>query len=454
MKYHCLLKLYSVMIIIVLFGISFVSGLSQFDCSSDCNYIDCGDTSIATSSNNLYDTMEPIPIMIPERSQDTINVEIINTPEQFSWKNMDGKDWTTPVKNQGQCGSCWLISAIGALESVINIREGCADINPDLSEQYVLSCLPEAGSCRGGNVENCVFFFINNTSAEGNYCNGVITESTLPYQANDSISCSEKEENWMNYLVPIKSYGESWAYNNIYDLKDTIKSLIYQKGPIMVYFWVTQRFINWGKIHKFPSQYYHDYNEECPHFVNHGIVVLGWKDDLSIGNGGYWICKNTWGPNWGYDGFFNIEYDSLNLGGFLAWVDYDPESFDWGPIVTSISGPVKGKPGEECEYEFTAVDVDGGDDVHFYIDWGDGNRDEWIGPYTSGEPIVIKHTWADRGTYQIRAKSKDVNGMEGNWAQIEIKIPKNKEIQRQSIDIIYKLINYSPILRNIFNYEL
>jgi len=219
----------------------------------------------------------------------------------------------------------------------------------------------------------------------------------------------------------------------------------------MVYFWVTQRFINWGTIHRLPAQYYPDYNEECPHFVNHGIVVVGWKDDPSIGNGGYWICKNSWGQDWGYEGFFNIEYDCLNLGGFLAWVEYDPESFDWGPSITNINGPTSGKSGEEYEYAFTATDADGEADVYYYIDWNDGNKQEWIGPYPSGETISLKHTWENKGTYTLKIKAKDANGMEGNWAQVEIYIPQNKAIQNPYVYLINRLITNWPNLENIFN---
>jgi len=90
----------------------------------------------------------------------SIKPTIIDTPEYFNWMDFEGQDWTTPAKNQGNCGSCGIFSAIGALESIINIREGNADLDVDLSEQYVLSCLPRYGNCTTGvwayKVYSCV----------------------------------------------------------------------------------------------------------------------------------------------------------------------------------------------------------------------------------------------------------------------------------------------------------
>jgi len=427
MKRHLLNKAFLFGIILILLGSGLVVGYTEGFLTVKNNLKNCKLVKSDFSSNIEYPIMAPMPIYAPDREPNFFNISIIDTPNQFNWKNKDGKDWTSPVKNQGNCGSCWLFASMGALESVINIKEDCAELDPDLSEQYVLSCMPEAGSCSGGNVENCVYYFINSTGPEGNFHNGVIFESCLDYYADDDIPCSEKCENWEDYLVPISGYEESWEYYNIPELRDTIKSLVYQKGPIMVYFWASQRFMNWGLLHKFPSQYYPDYNENCPYFVNHGITVVGWKDDPSVGNGGYWICKNTWGTNWGYNGFFNIEYDILNLGGFIAWVDYDPESFDWGPIAPDINGPKTGEPGEEYGFIFTSMDPDGDDDVFYYIDWGDGFSEEWIGPYGSGESVEIKHIWENTENYNIRVKAKDDLGRESNWAEQNLRLSRDRK---------------------------
>jgi hypothetical protein len=414
-------------IIFLLFKSGFVLGFSDSEYSSKFHIQTIKNEKISYFFNEDYPTMTPLPINISTREPNIFDIELINTPDQFSWKNLNGRDWTSPVKNQGNCGSCWLFAAMGALESIINIREKCAELDPDLSEQYVLSCLPAAGSCNGGNTENCVFYFINSTSPEGNYHNGVIPESCFEYYADDDINCNEKCENWKDLLVPISDFNESWEYYNIPELRDTIKTLVYQKGPIMVYFWASQRFIRWGTFHRQPTQYYPDFNEDCPYFVNHGITVVGWKDDPSIGNGGYWICKNTWGPNWGYDGFFNIEYDCLNLGGFIAWVDYNAESFNWGPTAPEIDGPKSGVPGMDYTFKFTSMDPDGNDDIYYYIDWGDGEFEEWNGPYESGEFIEIEHTWEEKQNYDIRAKAKDIMGRESSWALQKFRMSRDKQ---------------------------
>jgi len=432
----------------ILFGSGLVSGYNINSFNTKSNSKPISFDKIDYIFDEEFPTMPPIDLS--SKKIESINISQINTPGEFSWKNIDGKDWTTPAKNQGNCGSCWLFSAMGAFESVINIREGCAELDPDLSEQYVLSCLPAAGSCNGGNIENCVFYYINSTSPTGNYHNGVITEECFEYQSNfDYIpSCSDKPANWEDFLVPILDYSESWTFEYIPQLRDTIKSLVYQKGPIMVYFWASQRFIRWGAFHKQSWQYYPDYNENCPNFVNHGITVVGWKDDPSIGNGGYWICKNTWGTNWGYNGFFNIEYDILNLGGFIAWVDYDPNSFNWGPIIPEINGPNRGKPGEEYTYEIKSLDPDGDDNLYYYIDWGDGDIQEWIGPYASNESLEIKHIWENKANYYIRAKAKDISGRESNWAALKVIIPRDKVINNIHTILLW-LFERFPIFRNL-----
>ncbi|MEF8848161.1 MAG: C1 family peptidase [Candidatus Thermoplasmatota archaeon] len=270
-------------------------------------------------------------------------VTIVDTPSQFSWTNYRGKDWTTEVKNQGQCGSCWDFTALGVIESIINIREKQPELNPDLSEQYVLSCLPKAGGCNGGSTYD-TFEYIKDTSEDGNHCNGIIPEEYFSYQADSNIPCSQKEDDWQNFLIPISDYGYLNLDGTEHDRKK-IKSKIYKDGPVGTYIAATDQFRKWGIQNHNKTAYYPKTLQ--PSWINHMVTIVGWKDDPNIENGGYWICKNSWGKFWGYNGFFNIEYDTLHIDDVgIMWADYNKNDFNWPPKANP-GGPYQAKIDEK-----------------------------------------------------------------------------------------------------------
>ena len=87
------------------------------------------------------------------------------------------------------------------------------------------------------------------------------------------------------------------------------------------------------------------------------------------------------------------------------------------PEAPDIDGPVIGIVGIEYEYYFSTTDPDE-DDVYYYIEWGDGQVDEWVGPYKSGELAKVSHTWTSPDDYEIRAKAKDTNDAESEWSDV------------------------------------
>jgi C1A family cysteine protease len=105
----------------------------------------------------------------------------------LDWRN-NGGDYTTPAKNQGNCGSCFAFSAMGALEAMINIANSNPNLDLDLSEQYILSCVGPQGLCpndcvSGGNAYYA-FWYIKDGVSPSN--NGALPESCFTYQAVDS----------------------------------------------------------------------------------------------------------------------------------------------------------------------------------------------------------------------------------------------------------------------------
>jgi hypothetical protein len=79
------------------------------------------------------------------------------------------------------------------------------------------------------------------------------------------------------------------------------------------------------------------------------------------------------------------------------------------------------------EFFISTIDPEG-DDIYYYVDWGDGITSSWMGPFISGEKITISHTWDERGTYTIKAKAKDIHNDESEWSELEVSIPRDKAL--------------------------
>lgn len=98
------------------------------------------------------------------------------------------------------------------------------------------------------------------------------------------------------------------------------------------------------------------------------------------------------------------------------------ESINSPPNPPTITGPVTGKP--RIEYDYTLVTTDPEEDqVHYFIDWGDGTTSDWVGPSNSGDEVTFSHTWSKKGTYTVRAKAKDALGYEGAWENLTVSMP-------------------------------
>jgi hypothetical protein len=87
-----------------------------------------------------------------------------------------------------------------------------------------------------------------------------------------------------------------------------------------------------------------------------------------------------------------------------------------GPFPPDINGPSEVEIGNEYDFTFVTSDPEE-TDVYYYIDWGDGNAEEWTGPYASGEEITISHTWLIGGNTTIKAKAKNTFGAESIWSE-------------------------------------
>jgi len=214
----------------------------------------------------------------------------VETPITFDWRKKDGKDWMTPVKDQGACGSCWAFSAVGIVEPQYNIFYDNPDFDPDLSEQYLVSdCCADCGDCGGGWLSTALEFI---------RYEGITDEACFPYIASDC-PCSDRCSDWNNRLWKI-----NYTAGPLPDDVETIKKYLIKKGPLSV-------------AMKYDGYWDKDiYRCSDDYGVNHAVVIVGYNDI-----GGYWIVKNSWGSNWNDDGYFKVGYGECSIENYVYYAN-------------------------------------------------------------------------------------------------------------------------------------
>jgi outer membrane protein assembly factor BamB len=186
-----------------------------------------------------------------------------------------------------------------------------------------------------------------------------------------------------------------------------------------------------------------------------GTIFLGtWE-------GGYVIAVNPDGtekwkekidyftdspPAIGIDGTI---YIGSRKEGLYAFGPLDPNA----PTAPTIQGQSQGKIKKEYSYNFSSIDPLG-KDVWFYISWGDGTVENWVGPYHSGEIVTISHTWTVKGTYVIEVRAKNTENLWGPYGTLEVTMPYSYEPQFPFIErLLDHFPNAFPILRYLLGFN-
>ncbi|CAF1313205.1 unnamed protein product, partial [Rotaria sordida] len=208
----------------------------------------------------------------------------------------NSQGYVTPVKDQGQCGSCWAFSAIASLESQQRKKTGNL---VGLSEENLVDCSRPYGNqgCNGGRMDYAFKYIIDNA--------GIATEASYPYTATDNGPCSYQAANvgaTMTGYVDIKSGSEA-------DLQAAIATI----GPISVA-------IDAGHS---SFQFYNSgvYNERScsTRSLNHAVLAFGFNKTASKP---YYIVKNSWGPSWGKNGYIWMTLGTKNQCGIASMASY------------------------------------------------------------------------------------------------------------------------------------
>jgi hypothetical protein len=123
------------------------------------------------------------------------------------------------------------------------------------------------------------------------------------------------------------------------------------------------------------------------------------------------------------------------------------------PNIPQITGPGQGKPDKPYLFNLFTDDAQE-QNVYYYIDWGDNTTSDWLGPYISGTQIHVTHTWAEEGTYIVKAKAKDTMDSESDWGTLQIVVPTEYTFSFNAFlqHLLEKYPHMFPILRHIMGY--
>jgi hypothetical protein len=97
------------------------------------------------------------------------------------------------------------------------------------------------------------------------------------------------------------------------------------------------------------------------------------------------------------------------------------------PNKPTIDGPTNLKALKQYTYTVSAEDPNG-HDVYYYVWWDDGDYEDWIGPYKTGEEVIVKNAWPEVGSYTIQVKAKDLIGDESDITTLQISVTKSRAV--------------------------
>lgn len=209
-------------------------------------------------------------------------------PASVDWRS---KGYVTPIKNQGQCGSCWAFSSTGSLEG--QHFRATNQLVP-LSEQQLVDCSGNYGNagCNGGWMNNA-FAYIKDVG-------GIMSESAYPYYA---------QQGQCRFYKP-------WVAASLSDCKDITKykesdllQAVASQGPVSVAIDATH-----PSFSTYSGGVY--FEPQCdPSVQDHAVLVVGYG---TTGGSDYWIVKNSWGESWGAQGYIFMARNRNNMCGIAT----------------------------------------------------------------------------------------------------------------------------------------
>ncbi len=220
-------------------------------------------------------------VSVPVISDELINTQIYDLPAYFNYCDIDGVDYTTPIKDQSPAPTCEAYALCAALETIMQYETGEL-FEPDLSDCHLYFYA-------GGTYEEGYVNLIDAATYLMKY--GVPDEGCYPDPHRAFDYPFKSLEGWENRTVKIQDWG--WVDHDI----ESIKSALIQYGPLVICarLWRDFNYYNGGV-----------YKHKWGRLIGgHVMTIVGYDDSEKC-----WIVKNSWGSKWGEEGWLKMAYDA------------------------------------------------------------------------------------------------------------------------------------------------
>uniref|UniRef100_A0A914DNB0 Uncharacterized protein n=1 Tax=Acrobeloides nanus TaxID=290746 RepID=A0A914DNB0_9BILA len=223
------------------------------------------------------------------KSQARRKRQATSIPTSFDWRD---QSVVTSIKDQGSCGCCWAFASSAIVESQVGIAYGPSQL-VDLAEQELVDCENISFGCNGGYTDKALQYVETNGLAHladypfisGNYPNAGSNETCKPVTTPKQFI-----DDWY--------YVGTWTWGGVPNETLAAETLV-EIGPLSHAFWVPYSLFNYN------GGIYHPNTTECQGAVGagHETAVVGFGEEGGVP---YWILKNSWGSDWGENGFFRL----------------------------------------------------------------------------------------------------------------------------------------------------
>ncbi len=253
-----------------------------------------GETSISKMDISSRKKLFGNNLITPEG---TLTYEKAGVKEKWDWRDVDGQNWLTPIRNQGNCGSCVAFASIAVFESQYAIDSKLSWLKVHLSPQMLFDC--GGGSCNVGWLPEWATYQLKKTGTVDLACAPYRSGATGANEMCEQKYCENQDQRTFSILsssTPSTRFGGSDK-----KVKEALK-----KGPLLTTMNAREDFLYYkGGIYKATTS---------KKAGGHAVALVGFDDEKRA-----WLIKNSWGEDWGESGYAWISYSDPSGIANLTW---------------------------------------------------------------------------------------------------------------------------------------